>query len=134
MSVGSESSAGSTMSKTSARCNSSRDVQLPVGHSKRACGARMNIPSATAGRTHARRMCRRLPHEDGANKGESGEALESQSPPWKMALFGVLYTLAKEKISDSASIAIASILIDFYLILCLFLTPHYPWAVDPHLV
>lgn len=46
----------------------------------------------------------------------------------KSALFGVLYTLAKEKISDSAAVALANIIIDFVLIVLLFITPHYQWA------
>lgn len=61
---------------------------------------------------------------------EHAESLDTGNPPLKTALFGSLFTLAKEKVSNSARVAIASILIDFVLIVLLFITPHYPWAVD----
>ena len=53
-----------------------------------------------------------------------------QQEQLKKALFGALYTLAKEKINDTARIAYFSIFVDFILICCLFLMPEYPWAID----
>lgn len=47
------------------------------------------------------------------------------------ALFGALYTLAKEKFSESAQVALLNIVVDFLLILVIFLHLEYPWAVDP---
>lgn len=61
------------------------------------------------------------------------QALESQNQTLLTALFGALYTLAKEKISDSARIAMLTIGIDFILIVLLFLMPEFPWAADPKL-
>jgi hypothetical protein len=49
------------------------------------------------------------------------------------ALFGALYTLAKEKINDSASIAMLAMWIDFLMIFTLLLMPEYPWKVDYNL-
>jgi len=48
------------------------------------------------------------------------------------ALFGALYTLAKEKMNDSARMAYLTIGVDFILICLLFLMPEYPWAADEH--
>jgi hypothetical protein len=45
-------------------------------------------------------------------------------------LFGALYTLAKEKINDTASIAMLAIWVDFLFIFTLLLMPEYPWVVD----
>jgi hypothetical protein len=65
-----------------------------------------------------------------AKDGEKAEGIASDANGFKTALFGVLYTLAKEKINDSAGVALFSILIDFVLILFLFITPHYQWAMN----
>jgi hypothetical protein len=62
-----------------------------------------------------------------------GEAEELQQKEQLMkALFGALYTLAKEKINDSAKMAYLTIFVDFFLICFLFLMPEYPWAADEH--
>jgi len=71
-----------------------------------------------------------LPHRAGQHEKGKAEGLDVQEQPLMTALFGVLYTLAKEKINDSARIAILNILIDFILIVLLFITPHYPWAAS----
>ena len=47
------------------------------------------------------------------------------------ALFGALYTLAKEKFSDSAKVALLNVIVDFVLIVVIFLHLEYPWAVNP---
>jgi hypothetical protein len=47
------------------------------------------------------------------------------------AVFGVLYTLAKEKIADSKAVALLSVLVDFFLIGGILLLPEYPWALPP---
>jgi hypothetical protein len=47
------------------------------------------------------------------------------------ALFGALYTLAKEKFSDSAKVALLNVFVDFVLILVIFLHLEFPWAVNP---
>lgn len=46
------------------------------------------------------------------------------------ALFGALYTLAKEKINDTAGVAMLAIWVDFLMIFTLILEPEYPWAVN----
>ena len=70
---------------------------------------------------------------DGGKEHGKGAAEElQQNQQMKKALFGALYTLAKEKISDSAKMAYLTIFIDFILICCLFLMPEYPWAANPH--
>ena len=50
-----------------------------------------------------------------------------------VGLFGTLYTLAKEKFSDSAKVAVTTVIIDFILILVIFLNLGYPWVVNPDL-
>jgi hypothetical protein len=45
------------------------------------------------------------------------------------AVFGVLYTLAKEKISESRAVALLSVVVDFLLIGGILLLPEYPWAL-----
>ena len=62
---------------------------------------------------------------------EKDQVLDAGGQPLLTALFGALFTLAKEKINDSAKVAIFSILVDFLLITLLFLMPEYPWAADP---
>eukprot|EP00198_Chlamydomonas_reinhardtii_P011170 XP_001700507.1 predicted protein [Chlamydomonas reinhardtii] len=42
-----------------------------------------------------------------------------------------LFTLAKEKISDSWKVAVLTVVVDFLLILAIMLNLEYPWAVDP---
>lgn len=59
------------------------------------------------------------------------EELQQQDSVRK-ALFGALYTLAKEKINDTPRMAYLTIFVDFILIVCLFLFPEYPWAADEH--
>ncbi|GAX73194.1 hypothetical protein CEUSTIGMA_g647.t1 [Chlamydomonas eustigma] len=57
---------------------------------------------------------------------------ESNAPSgFIKALFGALYTLAKEKFSDSAKVAILNVVVDFALIVVIFLHLEYPWAVNP---
>lgn len=69
----------------------------------------------------------------GGGKGHGGggkDAAEElgQQEQFKKALFGALYTLAKEKINDTATIAYIAILVDFFLIFFLFIMPEYPWS------
>lgn len=64
-----------------------------------------------------------------AEKAEGGEAGQHQQPLLR-GLFGTLYTLAKEKINDNRNFAIATILIDWILVLMLFIVPEYPWALE----
>lgn len=61
---------------------------------------------------------------------EREQGLDNQGQSLLTALFGALYTLAKEKINDTASIAMLAIWIDFLLIFTLLLMPEYPWAVN----
>jgi hypothetical protein len=56
------------------------------------------------------------------------EGHEQQDKALTGALFGVLFTLSKEK-NDSKKMAIATILIDFFLLFVLLITPDYPWAI-----
>eukprot|EP00879_Flechtneria_rotunda_P020397 GHRR01021459.1.p1 GENE.GHRR01021459.1~~GHRR01021459.1.p1 ORF type:complete len:889 (+),score=208.65 GHRR01021459.1:224-2890(+) len=48
-----------------------------------------------------------------------------------VALFGALYTLAKEKINDTAGVAMFAIWVDFLMIFTLLLMYEYPWKVNP---
>jgi len=65
---------------------------------------------------------------------EGDGELEGGSSGFKTGLFGVLYTLAKEKINDSKKVAIITLVVDFLLVAVLFFSPlHFPWAVDPEL-
>ena len=41
-----------------------------------------------------------------------------------------LYTLAKEKFSDSWKIALTNVLIDFIFLIVIFLNLEYPWHVE----
>jgi hypothetical protein len=41
----------------------------------------------------------------------------------------VLFTLSKEK-NDSKKMAMAAILVDFFLLFVLLVTPDYPWIID----
>lgn len=75
---------------------------------------------------HTRCAMGRRPGKDDAK----ADGIANEANGFKTALFGVLYTLAKEKINDSASVALFSILIDFVLIVLLFITPHYQWAMN----
>ncbi|KXZ48338.1 hypothetical protein GPECTOR_28g744 [Gonium pectorale] len=65
---------------------------------------------------------------------KNGESVENQNANNALltALFGVLFTLAKEKYSDSWKIAVLTVVVDFFLILAIMLNLEYPWAVDPH--
>lgn len=65
-----------------------------------------------------------------AEKGEGGEGGQQQQQPLLRGLFGTLYTLAKEKINDSRNFALATIIIDFILVVLLFIVPEYPWALE----
>jgi hypothetical protein len=67
------------------------------------------------------------------NEAEKENALDGQAPGLLTALFGALYTLAKEKINDTAQIAMLAIWVDFLMIFTLLLMPEYPWEVDPDL-
>jgi hypothetical protein len=64
-----------------------------------------------------------------AEKGEGVEGGQNQQP-LLLGLFGTLYTLAKEKINDSRNFALATILIDFVMVVLLFIVPEYPWALE----
>ncbi|GIL79405.1 hypothetical protein Vretimale_18290 [Volvox reticuliferus] len=63
-----------------------------------------------------------------------GKSVENQNSNngFTTALFGVLFTLAKEKYSDSWKVAILTVIVDFLLILAIMFNLEYPWAVDPH--
>ncbi|GLI68263.1 hypothetical protein VaNZ11_012618, partial [Volvox africanus] len=63
-----------------------------------------------------------------------GQSVENQNANngFTTALFGVLFTLAKEKYSDSWKVAILTVIVDFLLILAIMFNLEYPWAVDPH--
>lgn len=67
------------------------------------------------------------------SEAEKENALDGQTPGLLTALFGALYTLAKEKINDSANVAMLAIWVDFLMIFTLILMPEYPWEVDPNL-
>lgn len=68
---------------------------------------------------------------DNAGGDTKGEGLQGNQPSgFMVGLYGVLYTLAKEKFSDSAKIAIANVVIDFTLIVVIFLNQEYPWVVN----
>ncbi|KAG2422329.1 hypothetical protein HXX76_016114 [Chlamydomonas incerta] len=68
---------------------------------------------------------------DEANKhGDKGDNLNANNG-FVVALFGALFTLAKEKISDSWKVAVLTVVVDFLLILAIMLNLEYPWAVDP---
>jgi hypothetical protein len=90
-------------------------------------------PSGDARGTHATialrptRTERRL-----VAKAEKGEGVEGgpQQPPLLRGLFGTLYTLAKEKINDNLNFALATIGIDFVMVVLLFIVPEYPWALE----
>ncbi|KAG2487286.1 hypothetical protein HYH03_014127 [Edaphochlamys debaryana] len=68
---------------------------------------------------------------DDANKHRDGAENENQNNGFTTALFGVLFTLAKEKYSDSWKIAVLTVVVDFLLILAIMLNLEYPWVVDP---
>lgn len=61
---------------------------------------------------------------------EKEEGIENGGQNLLTALFGALYTLAKEKINDSANVALLAITVDFLMIFTLILMPEYPWKVD----
>lgn len=63
-------------------------------------------------------------------KKEGGHREGGDQGGFTKALFGALYTLAKEKFSDSAKVALLNVLVDFILIVVIFLHLEYPWAVD----
>ena len=44
----------------------------------------------------------------------------------------MLFTLAKEKYSDSWKVAVLTVIVDFLLIMAIMFNLEYPWAVDPH--
>lgn len=68
----------------------------------------------------------------GGKDGHGGVEDVQQQQQLKKALFGALYTLAKEKINDSARMAYLAIGVDFILILGLFMMPEFPWSIDEH--
>jgi hypothetical protein len=70
----------------------------------------------------SRRVFKEADHEGQA------EGHEQQDKALTGALFGVLFTLSKEK-NDSKKMAMATILIDFFLLFVLLITPDYPWAI-----
>lgn len=63
-----------------------------------------------------------------AEKGEEVDGKGKQQP-MLLALFGTLYTLAKEKYNENVTIALATVFIDFILVTLLFIRPEYPWAI-----
>jgi hypothetical protein len=65
-----------------------------------------------------------------AEKGEGVEGGQQQQQPLLRGLFGTLYTLAKEKINDNRNFALATIAIDFVMVVLLFIVPEYPWALE----
>lgn len=67
------------------------------------------------------------------SEAEKENSVDGQQPGLLTALFGALYTLAKEKINDSANVAMLAIWVDFLMIFTLILMPEYPWKVDPNL-
>lgn len=67
-----------------------------------------------------------------ADKEQQGLDTGKQQRPLT-ALFGALYTLAKEKINDTPTVAMLALIIDFLMIFTLILMPEYPWKADPHL-
>jgi hypothetical protein len=69
-------------------------------------------------------MCRLV------SEAEKENAIDGQGSGLLTALFGALYTLAKEKINDSANVAMLAIWVDFLMIFTLMLMPEYPWEVD----
>jgi hypothetical protein len=91
------------------------------------CGAAVRL--VPSGHTHPHPCFRSGPGKDGGKA--TAEELPQQQQ-LKKALFGALYTLAKEKINDTARMAYLTIMVDFMLICCLFLMPEYPWAADAH--
>jgi hypothetical protein len=70
-------------------------------------------------------------HRNEKEKEEDPHAADALSRPVLTALFGVLYTLAKENHSSSSVMALTSIFVDTLLVLVLFMTPEFPWAIKP---
>lgn len=73
-------------------------------------------------------LCRRQQGGKDGHKEEGG--LNDKKNAIETGLFGVLYTLAKEKVSDSAKVAMLTIFVDFFLIMAVMLTTEYPWATN----
>jgi hypothetical protein len=71
-----------------------------------------------------------LLNEDTADD-KGGKMQAGADSGFMKALFGALYTLAKEKVTDSPQVAMVNVIVDFILILVIFLHLEYPWAVDP---
>lgn len=67
------------------------------------------------------------------NEAEKEQGIDNNGHSLLTALFGALYTLAKEKINDSANVAMLAIWVDFLMIFTLLLMPEYPWLVQPDL-
>lgn len=91
----------------------------PAGHRRTAATALCDASAAC--------ICRLV------NEAEKENSLDGQGQGLLTALFGALYTLAKEKINDTAQIAMLAIWVDFLMIFTLLLMPEYPWEVDPNL-
>eukprot|EP00955_Chlamydomonas_euryale_P107630 365785-Chlamydomonas_euryale.AAC.4 len=78
---------------------------------------------------HAECHCRR----GGGGNAEDEDGGQNKRENWNGStrmLFGVLYTLAKEKVTDVWWVALLNVIVDFMLILATFLHLEYPWAVD----
>ncbi|WIA28374.1 hypothetical protein OEZ86_010920 [Tetradesmus obliquus] len=67
------------------------------------------------------------------NEAEKEQGIDNNGHSLLTALFGALYTLAKEKINDSANVAMLAIWVDFLMIFTLLLMPEYPWLVQSDL-
>jgi hypothetical protein len=61
--------------------------------------------------------------------GGAGDLLE-QNQSMQAGLFGVLYTLAKEKFDSSKRWAIARLVLDFIQCFVLVVRPSLPWSID----
>lgn len=69
----------------------------------------------------------------GGKGGKEGVMDGSQNKPVETALFGVLFTLSKEKANDNVKVALLTILVDFFLIMAVMLTTEYPYYTDTKL-
>lgn len=74
-------------------------------------------------------VCRAI-NEEKSKQGEHGGE-SSNNSGFTTALYGVLYTLAKEKFSDSWKFAVGNVVVDFFLILAIMINLEYPWYTDP---
>ncbi|GLI64845.1 hypothetical protein VaNZ11_008226 [Volvox africanus] len=66
----------------------------------------------------------------GAGAGDVGNDLLEQNQTVQAAVFGVLYTLAKEKLDTSKRFAVARLVLDFLQCFILIVNPAYGWSID----